>query len=328
MRSFAWTLLIALPLLAAEPPPSHKFELLEAGDTVITYREQVPAQVAIDPMHGEFHREGCDRIRPSMEMVSPAMASLRGMTQHAGCASLPLTRSVRQTVTRTPRDPKVIRLLFIGNSLTYFNEMPELTQRIATREPRPLRVDQVTWSGMSLEQHWEKGEALKRLWLHHWDYVVLQERSGVDPIDRYDNFAKWVKVFADQARKSGAKPLLYQTYDLHNRRAELTSAFERAARNAEVQLVPVAKARYALLDRKAIDHLDDDGLHPNLAGAYLIACEVYAMIYGKSPVGLPYNWGPERKTTEVSRRSLETRRLTPEEARLLQLAAWDAVRGK
>jgi hypothetical protein len=319
-------LLVALPIFAADPPPGRNFELLSTSDTTVTYRELLPARVAVDAGRGEFHREGCGQITPSMEKLSPAMAALRGMTQHAGCAALPLSRTVRRTVARTPRDPNVIRLLFIGNSLTYFNEMPELTQRIASREARPLRVEQVTWSGMSLEQHWEKGEALKRLWIHHWDYVVMQERSGVDPIDRYDNFAKWVTVFADEARKSGATPFLFQTYDLHDRRAELTGAFERAARNAGVRLVPVARARYSLLDRKAFSNLEDDGLHPNLAGSYLIACAVYAMIYGKSPVGLPYTWGTERKTNEVYRHSLEDRTLTPKEALLLQRAAWEAVR--
>jgi hypothetical protein len=51
-----------------------------------------------------------------------------------------------------------------------------------------------------------------------------------------------------------------------------------------------------------------DKRHPSLAGSYLAASTTYAMLYGKSPVGLAYTAG-----------------LNPELARVLQTAAWDTV---
>ena len=37
-------------------------------------------------------------------------------------------------------------------------------------------------------------------------------------------------------------------------------------------------------------HKDYDGSHPSLEGTYLAACVVYASLYGRSPVGNPYDY--------------------------------------
>jgi hypothetical protein len=58
-----------------------------------------------------------------MEWVSPAAATLRGYKKHS-CSSLQKDEYALHTEKRAPRDPAHIAVLFLGNSLTYFNEMP------------------------------------------------------------------------------------------------------------------------------------------------------------------------------------------------------------
>jgi len=80
------------------------------------------------------------------------------------------------------------KVLFIGNSLTYFNEMPRMTQQIGAHENRPLFVDAVTQSGASLEDLWFRTDAAKRIWQEHWDYVI-GDFSRLDWDDTHPNVA-------------------------------------------------------------------------------------------------------------------------------------------
>ena len=107
---------------------------------------------------------------------------------------------------RSPRDPALVSVLFLGNSLTYFNDMPRMTARIGAKESRPLFVDAVTLGGADLDDLWYRTDALKRIWQLHWDYVIIQERGGHAAMDRGERFHEALRKLAEQARMSGATP--------------------------------------------------------------------------------------------------------------------------
>jgi len=172
---------------------------------------------------------------------------------------------------RVPRDPRLISVLFLGNSLTYFNDMPRMTAQIGAKENPPLFVDFVTMSGASLEDLWFRTDAIKRIWQLHWDYVIIQERGGRAAMDRGEMFHKYLGMFACAAHMSGAKPVLFMTWYPGNE-----NFFRAAAQRAHTLLLPVG-----LHWRQDFDL---DGTHPNIAGSQMIACSVYTMIY-KKPCG-------------------------------------------
>ena len=53
-------------------------------------------------------------------------------------------------------------ILFVGNSLTYFNDMPDIVAAISlgAEDDPPMRVGMVAFGGFSLEDHWNQGDAL------------------------------------------------------------------------------------------------------------------------------------------------------------------------
>jgi hypothetical protein len=72
-----------------------------------------------------------------------------------------------------------IRILFIGNSLTYVNDLPaELRAMVAVAYPSgpALRYEQVTPPGCTLQKHWNDGKAAAKIAEGHWDYVIVQEQ--------------------------------------------------------------------------------------------------------------------------------------------------------
>ena len=272
--------MILLFLFALQP----RIEIVSASDTSVTYREQVPVRVPIDPAKGTYR------------------LALNG-------------NYATRTEARAPRDRHVISVLFLGNSLTYFNGMPRITSRIASREARPLLVDFVTQSGADLEDLWYRTDALKRIWQSHWDYVILQERSGRAAMDRGEAFHRDLQMFADQARRSGATPVLFMTWYPGNE-----AFFRAAAKRANVVLMPVGLAWK--------QEFDWDGTHPNLFGSYLVACTAYSLIYNKPALGAPFEFRDLAVRNEFYDKPLVEQSLNPETARAIQLAAWNAVKNR
>src|SRR3954451_24319307 len=75
-------------------------------------------------------------------------------------------------------DPQPVRVLFIGNSSTYVNDLPRMVAALAQAgKQRPLVHERETPGGCSFEKHWKDGKALKKIDAGPWDYVVLQENS-------------------------------------------------------------------------------------------------------------------------------------------------------
>src|SRR4051812_31473667 len=65
--------------------------------------------------------------------------------------------------------------LFVGNSLTYTNDLPGLVRALAAAVGHPLAVASVALPDYSLEDHWNQGDALRAIARGGWSFVVLQQ---------------------------------------------------------------------------------------------------------------------------------------------------------
>jgi lysophospholipase L1-like esterase len=303
---------------------SERFQIVSADAAEFTYRELAPPQVALDEKAGLAHYAGCPAVRPGMPWVPPGPATLRGYRVHCPERRRPAYTERREA--RAPRDPKSISVLFLGNSLTYYNQMPAMTQAIALREAKPLEVESVTQSGVTLGQLWSDTTALRDLWRRHWDYVVLQGGAGAaHPLFNADLFERELRRFADEVRRSGATPLLYLVWRPGVDAAEFEAASLAAAKRAGARVVPAGVAWRELLGSHRFTRLDWDGLHPDAFGSYLVACAVYSTVYGRPAHGAPYDLRHLASSDETSDEALRRQRLTADDARALQDAAWRAV---
>src|SRR4051794_36375416 len=75
-----------------------------------------------------------------------------------------------------------IRVLMIGDSLTYYNDMPGLLQQFTIHEGHPIDVERRTFPLRSLGTHLERG-APERITQGHFQYVVLQDFSRLPVTD-------------------------------------------------------------------------------------------------------------------------------------------------
>jgi hypothetical protein len=193
------------------------------------------------------------------------------------------------------------RLLFIGNSYTYFNNLPAIVQRLGEAAGvGPVDVRMVAPGGMRLEDHWRAADAHTALREGPWDVVVLQEQStlGVDwfldgrtRVSTDEVFAPAVDRWVGRVREAGARPVLYLTWARKATRedqAGLNRAYGRAARRTGAEVAPVGLAwQRSRSGSPEVELYADDGSHPAPAGSYLAASTLVARVFGKSPVGLP-----------------------------------------
>jgi hypothetical protein len=193
------------------------------------------------------------------------------------------------------------RILFIGNSYTYFNNLPAvLGHLVNSAQPDTLETSMVVQGGATLQVLWDKGEALNAIQQGHWTYVVLQEQStlgpgptenGVPQINDPSRFFEYARRFDAEIKKSGAKTVFFLTWarqDSPQNQAKLTAAYTRIAQELGAILVPVGTAwQAALHDRPALALHQLDKSHPTSAGTYLAACVFYATLFRRDPTGLP-----------------------------------------
>src|SRR5690606_14119553 len=72
---------------------------------------------------------------------------------------------------------KTVKVLFIGNSYTYSNDIPLMLKQLAAANGDTLVYDQYVPGGYTLEWHTTDNQAIAKIQSDKWDIVVLQEQS-------------------------------------------------------------------------------------------------------------------------------------------------------
>lgn len=234
---------------------------------------------------------------------------------------------------QTKENSKPIRVHFVGNSYTYYQNLAQVLTIMAKSRGIEMVTSKSTFGGATLAERWFNGSADKPLWnintkdklrTGNFNVVVLQEMS-MNPITHPDSTLKYVHLFSDLIKSQGAKPLLYLTWSKEKTpqtQDQITSTFLKAAKANEIEVAPVGEAwKLAKSLRPELKLFADDGTHPSYLGAYLSACTFFATLTGEDPVGLPRNFRTEDKLGE----SIELMLVDAEIAKFLQTVARDAV---
>lgn len=217
-------------------------------------------------------------------------------------------------------DPAPLRLLFIGNSLTYVNDVPAIVASLAQAAGNPAPVTRaVVAGGASLEDHWKRGRARQAIEEGGWSFVVLQQGPSALPESRL-LLIQYARLFAEEIRKAGATPVLYMVWPSSDRRQDfrgVSDSYRQATKEVDGILCPVGDAWQNAWKRDpSLELYSADGLHPTPGGSYLAGLVIYAQLYGKAPIGLP---------ADLNLPSGAELRVAPERARLMQEAAAQAI---
>ena len=203
------------------------------------------------------------------------------------------------------------RVLFIGNSFTGTNDLPEQTRLLAASMGDVLIKTSHSPGGVTLQGHSTDAVALSLIDAGGWDYVVLQEQSQIPAFPDAQvkaSFYPYAKTLNTRIRLKNpcAKVMFYMTWGYQNGDAPNCGSFPplctyesmdsmlrlrymAVSDSNDAMLCPVGSTwRRIRLLYPSINLYSGDERHPSEAGTYAAACSFYSVLFGRSPVGASY----------------------------------------
>lgn len=202
------------------------------------------------------------------------------------------------------------KVLFLGNSYTYVNNLPQLIADAALSVGDTLIFDSHTPGGYKLVQHSADAISQSKIAAGGWDYVVLQGQSQ-EPITDENNFYTGAVNLKNQIKQYNpcAVPLLYMTWGRKNGDAlncpnipvmctyegmdtTIKRDYLTIADWYRMEVSPVSVVwKYLRNNHPNINLYLADESHPSAEGSYAAACCFYAAIFKKNPALITYNFG-------------------------------------
>ena len=217
------------------------------------------------------------------------------------------------------------KVLFVGNSLTYYNDMPTLFEGIANSKGYRVEVDSYTIGGTGLAEMRSSSELIGIIRSQSWDKVVLQPGTGESSGGSIstDSTAAVCRRIIEMVRAINptAKVCIYEIsngvtpgegagdYDYYlYTQQRILDTVTQIARLAEVPLAPAGECfrEHYSTHRDLLLHSTFNDIHPNLAGSYLVACAIYETLYETPVVPCDYYGGLDTAVAEYLQQIADT----------------------
>lgn len=202
-------------------------------------------------------------------------------------AALCVPASAQKKV-KLPKPGKAAEIVFVGNSLTFFHDLPAMVRALgkADKPARDVTTVLCAPGGYTLQMHVvnpKQPHPLTEIKRRKADYVVLQEQS-TRPVLEPELMQKYADKFGKLCKKAKSVPVWYLTYARQHQpqlQDKISEQYVLAHKHNGGLLAPVGRAWQQLLaEHKDLTLHLKDRVHPNKSGAYLSACVLYGTMFG------------------------------------------------
>lgn len=182
-------------------------------------------------------------------------------------------------------------VLFVGNSLTYVNDLPATVAAIASSAGDTIYVATAAEPNLALIDHVTGGSnAVAQIERGGWELVVLQQGPTPRGVCR-DTLVLAAQLLAPRIRAAGATPALLMTWTNQFDQSwfdDVRISFQAAASAVDGVFLPAGEAwRGAWRADLSLQLYGADGYHPSALGTFLTALEVYERVTGHDARTLP-----------------------------------------
>jgi hypothetical protein len=187
-------------------------------------------------------------------------------------------------------------VLFLGNSYTYENNLPQMTADLSASAGDSLIFDSNTMGGATFDSHGASSVSMGKIMQGGWDYLILQGQSlelfgnfgGIHPSPDAEYLDNVFNVFnpcgetmyyMTWGRKNGIGGYTYELMD-----SMIHANYVWLADTSDGVVSPVGAVwRYIRQNHPLIELYQPDESHPSVAGTYDAACSFYSAIFRKDP---------------------------------------------
>lgn len=196
---------------------------------------------------------------------------------HTGCLLLIALLMALVSPQATASKPKTLRVLFVGNSLTYYNDLPATFATLYRAAEPGVRVEteMLAQGGGKLRERLAEGRLAALLTQQHYDFVVLQELGGWPACPREfpgcEDAPTALRESVNLVRANGARPVWLSTWQpTADAQRSLSALSMQLARELDLDTVDAGAALQRLPAPLRKQALDRTG-HPAPTGTWLMA---------------------------------------------------------
>jgi Lysophospholipase L1 and related esterases len=212
------------------------------------------------------------------------------------------------------QDTSCTRVLFIGNSYTFVNDLPNTFAKLAGSGGHNVEVGMSAQGGWRLADHAVSIETLHLLNSTKWNFVVLQEQSQIPAITQVRNQEMYpaARELVQKIKNIEATPIFFITWahrdgmpangmtNYESMQTQINDGYMGLAQELNTLFAPVGSAWLAVVKQhREVNLWQEDGSHPTEQGTYLAACVFYAVIFHESPDGLTYHSGVSKENAKI-----------------------------
>ncbi len=181
-----------------------------------------------------------------------------------------------------------VRILFIGNSLTCYNNVSSKVQSIFEMAGKKAHVDVLIKLGQTLTYHASLSVTGETILNGNYDYVVLQDKASGFNASVLQSGAE--NLYYNYIQQSGAQPVLYMIWAnasvLNSTQSTVTAGYVSTSRSIGAKLAPAGVSWQEFYNEGYNWYTDN--IHANAIGSYMAAAHIYYAITGETtPLTVP-----------------------------------------
>lgn len=186
-------------------------------------------------------------------------------------------------ITLTVYSPgKAQKILFLGNSLTCANNLPQILEYLAKDFDEPVQTTVLCFPNYALEDHWNDGKFQKIMSEESFNYVIVQQGPSSQPPGKQmlvDYGAK-IKSICKEKGASLAYFMVWPSKQYYFTFDRVIANHKYAAKTNESILFPVGIIWKKYEENKNKENLYSyDNFHPSTAGSFLAALTIFHGLY-------------------------------------------------
>ena len=202
----------------------------------------------------------------------------------------------------TSKAQDTVRILFVGNSYTYVNDLPSLIQSLSLTNNKVVIPTRFLSGGAQFSTHWNNQSLIDTIKKGTFDFMVLQGQSqevGFPPSQFQSDVYPYAKSLDSlfKAYNTNGQVIFYMTWGYRygdqvncqyyapyctyfTMSEEICKNYTTMANDFHSLIAPVGKAwQKSILEDSTVVLHQSDNSHPTIYGSYLAACVFYNTIF-------------------------------------------------
>lgn len=179
------------------------------------------------------------------------------------------------------------KILFVGNSLTYYNDVPMMVAALytAVTQTDGIETDMLAEGGYSIEKHLATGVLGPILAESAFTTIILQDFGGwplcPTDIDACSSTTEPLSNVIKLVKSYGARPIWYSTYhQLPGAQRELSIEAQRIAAQLDVEVADVGAAMQTFTSTHPSSDIFLPNHHPDTLGSWIAAATIVRSLIG------------------------------------------------